>query len=83
MALPLAVAEHLDLDVARLVEIFFEIDGIVAESGLGFAARAGERMREIFGRTRDLHAAPAAAGRRLDEHRIADLLGDRQRFRRR
>ena len=28
----------------------------------------------------DLHAAPAAAGRRLDEHRIADLGGDPRRL---
>jgi hypothetical protein len=27
-------------------------------------------------RQRHLHAAPAAAGRRLDEHRIADVIGD-------
>jgi hypothetical protein len=29
---------------------------------------------------RDLHAAPAAAGRGLHEHREADLAGDAQRF---
>ena len=31
----LAVAEHLDLDVARLLEILLEIDRVVAERGLG------------------------------------------------
>ena len=35
----LAVAEHLDFDVARLLQIFFDVDGVVAESGLGFGAR--------------------------------------------
>ncbi len=36
MALPCAVAEDLDLDMARLFEIFFEIDRVVAEGRLGF-----------------------------------------------
>ena len=36
---------------------------------------------KFVGRARDLHAAPAAAGRRLDQHRIADLVGDFCRFR--
>jgi hypothetical protein len=31
----LAVAEHLDLDMARLLEVFLDIDGIVAEGRLG------------------------------------------------
>ncbi len=35
----LAVAEHLDLDVARAGEILLEIDGVVAEGGLGLGAR--------------------------------------------
>ena len=39
----LAVAEHLDLDVARLRQIFLDVDGVVAEGGLGFGARGGER----------------------------------------
>ncbi len=33
-------------------------------------------MREVVLGARHLHAAPAAAGRRLDEHRVADLRGD-------
>src|SRR6185312_15349681 len=30
------IAKHLDLDVARLFEIFFDVDGIVAEGRTGF-----------------------------------------------
>ena len=40
----LAVAENLDLDMARLLEIFFEIDRVVAEGRLGLGAR-GRRAR--------------------------------------
>ena len=38
----LAVAEHLDLDVAGLAEILLDIDAVVAEGGLGLAARGLE-----------------------------------------
>ena len=43
----LAVAEHLDFDVARPLEIFFEIDRVVAERGLGFGARGRKRGRKL------------------------------------
>ena len=33
-----AVAEHLKFDVARIAEIFFDIDSRIAECGLGLAA---------------------------------------------
>ena len=35
----LAVAEHLDFDMARALEIFLDIDDIVAKCGLGLGAR--------------------------------------------
>ena len=76
----LTVAKHLHFDMARIVEKFFKIDGIVAEGRLGLAARHAERRGEFVSRTRDFHAAAAASGRRLDDDRIADLLGDPQRF---
>src|SRR6185312_13305903 len=50
--------------------------GVVAERGFRLAAGGGERGRHFRGRTRDLHAAPAAAGGRLDQHGIADRIGD-------
>ncbi len=72
-----AVAQHLDLDVARLAEILLHVERIVAEGGLGF--RAGRRQRgvEVLLGQRHLHAASAAAGSGLDQHRVADLAGDR------
>ena len=74
-----AVADHLDLDVARALQIFFEIDGVVAERGLGLGAGGGERGRKLVLQMRDLHAAAAAAGRGLHQHRKADLARDRER----
>jgi hypothetical protein len=40
-------------------------------------ARRWRRPRQLLGVARDLHAAPAAARRRLDQHRIADLVRPR------
>ena len=45
----LAVAEHLNLDVARAFQIFLEIDCVVAERGLGLGARGGKRVGSSSG----------------------------------
>ncbi len=74
-----AVAEYLDLDVARLLQVFLEIDRVVAERGLGLRARGRERDRQVRRRARHLHAAPAAAGGGLHQHRKADVARDRRR----
>ena len=71
-----AVGQHLHLDMARLLEIFLHIDGVVGEGGLGFGARGGERELQIRRFVRHFHAAAAAARRRLDEDGIADVGGD-------
>ena len=76
----LTVSEHLELDVPGLGEIFFEIDSIVAEGGLGFEPGGGDGVGQRFGAPGHLHAAPAAAGRGLDDHRIADVAGHLQRL---
>ena len=67
------VAEHLHLDMARLLDIFLDQHRVVAEGGLGLAPRAGQRLGEIVGIVDAAHALAAAAGARLDQHRIADL----------
>ena len=72
MTSPLAVAEQLHLDVPRPVEIALEIDRIVAEPGLRLGLRQRQQLGQLGGVARQLHAAPAAAGRRLQQHRIAD-----------
>jgi len=74
----LAVAEHLDLDMARALEIFFQVDGVVAEGRLGLGAGGRQRGGEFVLAVRDLHAAAAAAGGGLDQDRKADLAGDRE-----
>ena len=74
------VAEHLDLDMARLLDIFLDEHAIVAEARLGLAPRRGEALGDLLGAIGDAHALAAAAGGGLDHDRIADLLGDLDRL---
>src|SRR5947207_5428998 len=77
----LAVAKHLDFDVARPLEIFFEIDRIVPERDLGFGPRARQRQGQFGFGAHDLHAASAAAGGRLDQHRKTNIARNAERVR--
>ena len=74
-ASPMAVGEHLQFDMAGRGDIFLDHDPPVAERGLRLADGALERGVEFDMRVDPAHAAPAPAGDRLDEHRIADLIG--------
>src|SRR3546814_3391021 len=68
----LAVGQKLHLDVARPAEVLLHVDFVVAEGGLRLRAREAVGVFHLAGVVRHLHAAPAAAGRSLDQHRIAD-----------
>ena len=74
------VAEHLDLDVARVGDELFDEDAVVAEARRGLGLRAGKAFGDLAGGIGDAHALAAAAGRGLDHHRIADLVGDADRL---
>src|SRR3546814_19132841 len=71
------VAQHLDFDMARLLDVFLDEDAIVAEGILRLVGRRRKALRHFVGRARDAHALAAAAGRSLDHNRTADL-GDRK-----
>jgi hypothetical protein len=70
-----AVADDLHLDVARVLHELFDQHAVVAERRLGLALGADDGRRKFAGRIDHAHAAPAAAGGRLDQHREADLVG--------
>ena len=71
------VAEHLDFDVARIDDEFLDEHAVVAERRSSPpSARARKPSATSALRVRDAHALAAAAGRGLDHHRIADLVGD-------
>src|SRR5512144_1912176 len=73
-----AVAEDLDLDVARLVDKFLDVDAGIAEGRLRLVARHLVRGVKFRGVTDDAHPFAAAAGGGLDHDRKTDLGGDRQ-----
>src|SRR5215211_4384194 len=78
--LAMLVAEHLNLDVARIGNEFFDEHTVVAERRFCLRARARVTLRHFCGRMRDTHPLAAAARRSLDHHREADLGGDPQRL---
>ena len=66
------VGQHLDLDVARVLEELLEVDGGVAEGVLRLGARGVHRVHERGLGVHDAHAAPAAAAGGLDDDGVAD-----------
>ena len=65
----MAVAEHLDFDVAGIGDGALQDHGRVAERALRFGPRAAQRIEKRRGVRDQPHAAPAAAGGGLDHHR--------------
>jgi hypothetical protein len=74
------VAEHLDLDVARILDELLDEHPVVAEARLGLRAGQCEALLGLLRAVGDAHALAAAAGRGLDHHGIADLGGDPHRL---
>ena len=69
------VAEQLDLDVTRPLDVALAEHGAVAERRLRLAPRGLERLGQLRRLADDAHPAPAAARRGLDHQREAELLG--------
>ena len=77
-----AVGEDLHLDVAAVDDRPLGEQAAVAEGRLGLAARGRDGLHEVVGRFgQQSHPAPAAAGRCLEHHGVAELPDRRgQRF---
>ena len=75
------VAEHLDLDVPRGVDHLLDVEVRIAERRLRLRRGGAERVLELLLRVDEPHALAAAAGRRLEQHRVAELVGGRARLR--
>ena len=69
------VGKNLKFDVSRRGDELLDQHARVAERGLPFALRALERVIEVGVPIDAMHALAAAAGHRLDQHRVADLVG--------
>ncbi len=75
-----AVGKNLDLDVARVAQVAFQEDALVAERGQRLAPRRRQRPGELGRAFHHAHPTPAAARRRLDQHREADGRRPRRQF---
>src|SRR5215470_16073400 len=67
------VAQNLNLDVARVFDIFFEQQRTVAESLLGLTARGLDSFIDRAFIARDAHAFAAASSRGFDQNRETDF----------
>ena len=63
------IADDLELDVPRALQVFLEIDIAVAERSFGLALSGAQRVRQFAGGADNPHAAASAAGHGLDDHR--------------
>ena len=77
---PVMVGQYLDLDVAGVLDVTLDVDPPVTERCFGFGRCRAEPLRQIGGFVDAHHAAAAAAGRRLEQHRVPDLVGDGERL---
>ncbi len=75
------VGEDLHLDMAGALDQLLEIDLVAAEGGLGLAPRRVDVVEETGLVADHPHAAAAAAPRRLEHQRVADLGGELRHFR--
>ena len=66
------IAEHLDLDMARFLDVFFEEETRIAEARFGLAAGQAKAFGELGIVARDAHALAAAARDGLEHDRIFD-----------
>ena len=58
----MGVAQHLDLDVTRMVQVTLQIDRTIPERGFRLPAGGFERPRQLCGLSNNPHALPPATG---------------------
>src|SRR5262249_59631859 len=70
------VAKHLNFDMARIGDKFFNEYAFVAERRFRFRTGPRKSFGNLVFAVRDAHALAAATPARLDIHRLADLGAD-------
>ena len=74
------IADHLDLDVARGRDRLLDVERAVAERRVRLARRALVRDVQLGGIGDEAHAAPAAAGGRLEQDGVPEAVRRRARL---
>ena len=70
------VGQHLDLDMARVLQKLLHVHHGIVEGSLRFGLGHGHRVEQRRFGMHHAHAASAAAAGGLDDDRVADELGD-------
>jgi hypothetical protein len=73
---PVLVAEELDFHVARLLDVFLDVDRVVAEGGLRLGFRHPQRGAQVPLLLNEAHPLAASARRGLQHHRETDRSRD-------
>ena len=76
----MVIAEHLELDVAGVLEILLDVDVADAERRLRLALGGAKCVRHVGRCPDDAHPAAAPAGHGLDDDRVADVSGGLERL---
>ena len=71
----LAITKDLNLDMARFLQVFFDIDFIIAKGCFGFRPCGAKGNFQLFRVARHFHTTPTAAGGGLDNHGKTDFRG--------
>ncbi len=74
------VAQHLDLDMPRILDEFLDEHAVVAKARQPLALGRLESLTHVLLAVRQPHPLAAAAGRSLHHHRITDLARDPHRL---
>src|SRR2546427_7652733 len=74
------IPEDLELDMPRRLDVLFEVELSHTERRFRLALRGFNRMRQLARSADDAHAAAAAAGRGLDDHRVPDFFREFERL---
>ncbi len=70
----MGIGQNLNFNMARLDHKFFNEDAVVTKGVTRLIHRRAHAVRHIGRTVNNPHTFAAAAGRRLDHHRIADSL---------
>ena len=70
------IGDDLHFDVARQLDVLFQVDAGITKGGLRLGLRLLDGAFQYQVVRGHAHAPSAAAGRSLDQHRKANLVGD-------